>query len=124
MSSVVPVRLDKALTQGYLRFEQHLSGYNLSPRKGYCWIILGGYVVHVTGTATQVYIDDNPTAGRVLCYIFQRVAGDASENVTLFSTNVGNQMQWMPLVITEQMRIVQTGAALAGVAYIILEWKK
>lgn len=121
-----PVRLSDAFAEGYPR-DIILRGASAqqSPSPGTAWLILSGFLEHITGTASIL------TAERVMhdgsLYPFFRTeikAADASDDIPLFSNtpeSIASQFQIVVLRSSDQLCF--TGDATALVTVRVLEWR-
>lgn len=84
-------------------------GLTLTPERGHAWIVLSGYVVHITGTETMLVTARD---GRTNQIFFIIPTGIASMVVPLFAVSIqtgGAQCQWSPHIITDNDRLTFSG---------------
>ena len=132
-----PLRLDKAMTEGYLRTYRALQGTGIwvSPPPGYAWLILSGKISHVTGTMTRVvwalreeggqrtmWLTDIPLGNPNGLYpmfslpgaVTPAVSGCADNSVGQFSILLGDD---------EYQFSINSGAVGSYCDILVLEWK-
>ena len=91
------------------------------PQKNY--LILGGMVSHITGTASEFYSMDKFTNGTMMEYIAVIPAATGSTYTPLFAAMSGLGA-WHPIVIPagSGISLYFTGDANAFINIIVLEW--
>jgi hypothetical protein len=96
------------------------------PERGHAWLVLGGFVHHITGTDTYLFAAKQDAISTELdhAYVLVPSAG-ASIDLPLFNfaaqTN-GYQTQWTPYIITDDRLLTMQGAATAVITVEILDF--
>ena len=129
--SVSPLRLDKALTDGYVLTKCFIgSGEHKGPPQGYKWLILSGKIYHVTGSNTQIYIYNRRDQYSshfvkdrdILAYV--AAADPTSANISLFNTiALKGQSNFCIFVMSDTESIYLSGDADMELLLTVLEWK-
>lgn len=121
-----PIRLSDAFTEGYPR-DIILRGATSqqSPSVGTAWLILSGFLEHITGTASILTAERVMHDGSLYPYFRTEIkAADASDDVPLFNATpetISSQFQIVILRSGDQLCF--TGDATALVTVRVLEWR-
>lgn len=121
-----PIRLDKAFTQGVLRYIIIPSGTVVSPPKNHVWLVFNGFVNHVTLTDTVIDLSvKRTTAIAAYRWISKILSATASGYYPLFNTAANEgQSQYGFIIASNNDEFSVTGDAGSDVRLSVLEWEQ
>jgi hypothetical protein len=125
----VPVNLFKAFEKGVLRQITLTNYQHTRPQTGKRWLILNGFLVHITGSDTMLVLikgeDVDPPLGvDVMGYLFHAPSATGSGSYTLFNLGASDisMKAWQPIILDENTYLAFYGAATALGNLQVLEW--